>query len=239
MLWYKAWLETRSRFLIALTGITVICSYIVFHGDRNTSSYTMINWYYGVLNNANTILVLTWLLAVALLAMGGVLREKSSGASTFTLALPVGRTRLIAVRVALGLIQSVILAIVPSVAMFLVGSIFGKTNSVSQACFRVVLILGGGLIFFALAILTSSVIEGEYTAPVVGIGLIVFIMVVLSEPLTDRYDPVTFMRGSHYLNKSSMLLVGPFPWMQLAAYMAIAAVLLLSAVWSLHKRDLT
>jgi len=71
MLWYKAWLETRSRFLIALIGITVICSYIVFHGDRNTSSYTMINWYYGVLNNANTILVLTWLLAVALLAMGG------------------------------------------------------------------------------------------------------------------------------------------------------------------------
>jgi ABC-2 type transport system permease protein len=184
-------------------------------------------------------LVLTWLLAVALLAMGGLLREKSSGASTFTLALPVGRTRLIAVRVALGLVQSVILAIVPWVAMFLVGSIFGKTHSLTQAFFRVVLILGGGLIFFALAVLTSSVIEGEYTAPVVGIGLIVFVMVALSEPATDRYNPVTFMRGSEYLNKSSMLLVGPIPWMQVAANLAVTAVVLVLAVWFLHKRDLT
>jgi hypothetical protein len=29
MLWYKAWLETRSRFLIALVGCTVLCVQLV------------------------------------------------------------------------------------------------------------------------------------------------------------------------------------------------------------------
>jgi hypothetical protein len=33
MLWYKAWLETRTRFLIALLGITVLCSLMVYEND--------------------------------------------------------------------------------------------------------------------------------------------------------------------------------------------------------------
>ena len=34
MLWYKAWLETRSRFLISLVGMVALCSVFVLHGDR-------------------------------------------------------------------------------------------------------------------------------------------------------------------------------------------------------------
>ena len=37
MLWYKAWLETRSRFLISLIGMVALCSVLVFHGDRNVT----------------------------------------------------------------------------------------------------------------------------------------------------------------------------------------------------------
>ena len=29
MLWYKAWLETRSRFLISLIGMVALCSVFV------------------------------------------------------------------------------------------------------------------------------------------------------------------------------------------------------------------
>ena len=31
MLWYKAWLETRSRFLVSLIGMVALCSWWVFH----------------------------------------------------------------------------------------------------------------------------------------------------------------------------------------------------------------
>jgi len=238
MLWYKAWLETRSRFLISLVGITAICADFVHHGDRNALPDTGIGWYHGVLNSANNLLALMWLVAVTMLAMGGLLREKSSGASTFTLALPVGRTRLIAVRIATGLMQSVMLAIVPWAAMYLVDGIFGKAHSMPQALFRIVLILGGGLIFFALAILVSSLVEGEYTAPVVGLGLIIVVAFAFSEPPLRAYNPWVFMTGSEYLYKPTMLLVGPIPWMHVTANLLVTVMLLLLALRSIRRRDL-
>ena len=139
----------------------------------------------------------------------------------------------------MGLVQSVILGIVPWIAMYLIDNIFGKTHSVSQALFRVMLILGGGWIFFALAILVSSVIEGEYTAPTVCFGLIIVITVALSEPPLRAYNPWVFMTGSQYLSRPSMLLVGPIPWMQVAANLVVTVTLLLLAVRSIRKRDLT
>lgn len=239
MLWYKAWFETRSRFLIALIGITAICSYVVFHGDRNTLSYTGIEWYNGVLNSGGTILVTTWLMAVTLLAMGGLLRERASGASAFTLALPVGRTFLVSVRIAMGLMQAVALVIVPWIAMYVVDSVFGKTHSIPQVFFRIVLMLGGGLIFFALGILVSSLVEGEYTAPVVAFGAIALIAISLADPPLRVYNPWIFMVGSEYLHKPTMLLAGPIPWMHAGANTAIAALLLALAIRSTKNRDLT
>jgi ABC-2 type transport system permease protein len=239
MLWYKAWLETKSRFLIALIGITLICSYVVLHSDRNTYPFTTASWYNGALNFGHSILVLTWIVAVTLLAMGGLLREKASGASTFTLALPVGRTRLIAVRITVGLLQSILLGVVPWIGMYFVDRVFGRTHSVSQAVFRVVLILSGGLICFSLAILVSSLVEGEYTAPVVGLGAIAVTAIVFSDPPYRAYNPWVFMTGSEYLQKSTMLLAGPIPWLHVAANLVVAAVLLLLAIRSIRKRDLT
>jgi ABC-type transport system involved in multi-copper enzyme maturation permease subunit len=39
------------------------------------------------------------------------------------------------------------------------------------------LLVGGGLFFFAVALLVSSLIEGEYTAPVVSFGIVLAIAV--------------------------------------------------------------
>ena len=39
MLWYKAWLETRTRFLIALLGILCLCSYSVLNGERQAQPW--------------------------------------------------------------------------------------------------------------------------------------------------------------------------------------------------------
>ncbi len=89
-----------------------------------------------------------WVLAVILTMMGGLLREQANGSSAFTLALPVSRTRLMMVRIATGLIQAVALAVLPWIAMFSVGSIFGKTHSISQVAFYLVLLLGGGAAVF-------------------------------------------------------------------------------------------
>ncbi len=85
MLWYKAWLETRSRFLIALVGAVALCSRLVVvflnKGAPNQLSQ--------VLHATHETLAAVWLLAVTLIMMGGLLRERAVGSSSFTLSLPV------------------------------------------------------------------------------------------------------------------------------------------------------
>jgi ABC-type transport system involved in multi-copper enzyme maturation permease subunit len=226
MLWYKAWLETRSRFLISLIGMVILCSVFVFHGDRDAIYDVKLDYYSYVLFVGNSILVMMWLLAVILTMMGGLLRERANGSSSFTLALPVSRTRLMMVRIATGLIQAVALAVLPWMAMFCVGSIFGKTHSISQAAFYLVLLMGGGVLFFAIAVLVSSLISGEYTAPVVSFGAVIVTAVALSGAGLRRYNPWAFMMGSEYLDRQTNLLAWPIPWLPAAIYILLAGLLL-------------
>jgi ABC-2 type transport system permease protein len=210
---------------------------VVFHWDRNATPYTKIDYYYAGLEAANSLLAVTWILAVTLLAMGGLLREKSSGASGFTLALPVSRTRLMTVRIGVALAQATTLVIVPWVAMFLIGSIAGKTHSIPQAAFYITLLLGGGLVFFAMAILVSSLVEGEYTAPVVIFGLIIVTAIALGDPSLRTYSPWALMIGDEYIDKHTYLLRGPIPWLHVAANICVSVLFLLMAVKAIQKRE--
>jgi ABC-2 type transport system permease protein len=237
MLWYKAWLETRSRFLISLFGMVALCSIFVLHGDRDAIYEVGTDYYNFVLFSGHQILVVMWALAVTLIMMGGLLRERATGSSAFTLALPVSRTRLIMVRICMGLAQAVVLAIVPWSAMFIVGSIFGKTHSVSQAGFYLVLLLGGGLVFFAMAVLISCLISGEYTAPVVSFGAILVTAVALSSATLRPYDPWAFMTGVEYLNRQTNVLLLPIPWVRAVIYVFLAGVLLALSVRIIRQRE--
>jgi ABC-2 type transport system permease protein len=237
MLWYKAWLETRSRFLISLVGMVALCSVFVLHGDRDAIYDVPADYYNYVFFTGHQILVMMWALAVTLIMMGGLLREKATGSSAFTLALPVSRTRLMMVRICMGLAQAVVLAIVPWTAMFTVGSIFGKTHSVSQAAFYLVLLLGGGLVFFAMAVLISSLISGEYTAPVVSFGAVIVTAVSLSSAALRPYDPWAFMTGSEYLNRQTNVLLLPIPWLRAAIYVFLAGLLLALSIKVIQQRE--
>src|SRR5271166_824768 len=120
MLWYKAWLETRARFLISLAGITALCVFRVSGGIHDAPAWTLmgLNYYYLVLRQGQEFLMLMWLVAITLLMMGGLLQEKTNGSAPFTLALPVSRMRLMSVRIRAGLIQAALLIVVPWAAMY-------------------------------------------------------------------------------------------------------------------------
>jgi ABC-2 type transport system permease protein len=237
MLWYKAWLETRSRFLISLIGMVVLCSVFVFHLDREAIYDVKPDYYNYVFFAGHSLLVMMWLLAVTLTMMGGLLRERATGSSAFTLALPVSRTRLMMVRICMGLAQAVMLAIGPGIAMYSVGSIFGKTHSISQAAFYLVLLLGGGVLFFAIAVLVSSLISGEYTAPIVSFGAVIVTAVGLSSAALRRYNPWAFMTGSEYLNRQTNLLTWSMPWLQTAIYILAAGLLLALSFRVIQRRE--
>jgi ABC-2 type transport system permease protein len=217
MLWYKAWLETRVRFLMCLVAITTLCAANVSAMDLRIAGAQLVLW---------------WLLGVNLLVMGGLLREKAVGAAAFSLALPVSRMRLTVVRMAVGVAQAMALIVIPWSAAIAMGALVGKTLSISQALFHLALLAGGGVLLFAIVFLVSSVVEGEYTAPMVSCGVLVIIALQFGEDAGLRaYNPVAFMLGSRIDD------MGPVPWMRIAVYVLLAACLIVASVKAIQTRE--
>jgi ABC-type transport system involved in multi-copper enzyme maturation permease subunit len=237
MLWYKAWLDTRARFLVSLCGMVALSSFGVYHGEQSALSYAKADYYYSMFHGAHNLLSILWVMAVTLLMMGGLLREKAAGVSAFTLALPVSRTRLMRVRILMGLCQAMALIVIPWVAMLLVGRLTGKIPLLSQAGFHMILLASGGLLFFAIALLISSLIEGEYTAPIVTFGSMIGLGVALVDPPFLTYNPWRFILGAEYWDKHSSMLTGPLPWTMMAAWLSIAAVLTVLSITLIEKRE--
>lgn len=144
---------------------------------------------------------------------------------------------MITVRIAVGLLQALVLALVPWSAMFWIAATTGKTHSISQALFHVVLLLGGGLVFFASALLVSSLVEGNYTAPVVSYGIVFASAVALNSDSLRGYSPWAFMVGANYFDRATALLLGPIPWLHAAAYLVLAASLVTISIKVIQKRE--
>ena len=118
MLWYKAWQETRARFLIPLCSMTALGSWYAYNEAQDVK-FARVDWYYRVLHTGHAFLVTMWVAAVLILMMGGLLRERAVGTAPFTLSLPVSRMHLMRARILVGLLESAALAIVPWAALFL------------------------------------------------------------------------------------------------------------------------
>jgi ABC-2 type transport system permease protein len=232
MLWYKAWLETRARFLIALVGSVALCSRLVVVFLKNGTPTQLGQ----VLHAAHETLAAVWLLAITLIMMGGLLREKAVGASSFTLSLPVSRLRLMSVRIGMGLAESVVLAILPWIAMLFYAKA-GQRQYIGQAGIHVLLLLGGGVLFLAAAFLISSVVEGEYTAPIVTWGALITLAYLMSDDKLRPYSPWAFMLGSEYFHWRTAQFVGPIPWIYAGAFASIAALMTLVSIKLIQRRD--
>jgi ABC-2 type transport system permease protein len=235
MLWYKAWLETRARFLVSLIGASVLCPSVVYQLDRSDMAmHAKPGNLPAGLFLGHSFLVIIWIVAVTLLMMGGLLREKSNGSSGFTLALPVKRLELMSARIGVGLAQAIALAIVPWSAMLFVQQVVGKTYALPQAIFHIGLLLSGGVLFVAIAFLTSSLLDGEYTAP--SACFVAFI--ALAHALNGRgYNPWDFILGSDYLHMNNSELLGSFPWRLALVFVLSGAILIVVSIRSVEKRD--
>jgi len=237
MLWYKAWLETRSRFLVSLFAMVALPSYFVWHEYALDQPGWRSVWYYHTLHAGHGLVAAMWLLAVTLLMMGGLLREKVVGTAAFTLSLPMSRGRLMGVRVATGLAEAIALAVAPWVAMFLIAAGTGKANSVYQAWYHLVLLAGGGIVIFAVALLVSSLIEGEYTAPAVTIAILFLDIVALDDGPLQTISPWRFIVGTDYFNRGTQMLTGPIPWGHFFANLGVAILLTVISIRAIQRHE--
>jgi ABC-2 type transport system permease protein len=190
-----------------------------------------------VLHATHETLAVAWLLMVTLLTMGGLVREKAVGSSSFTLSLPVSRLRLMSVRIGMGVLEAIALAVCPWIAMLFTAKVAGNAHFISQAGFHVFLLLGGGLLFFGVALLVSSLVQGEYTAPLVGFSVIAVAAYELNGPKFHGYTPWSFMLGSDYFQWRSAAFTGPVPWVIAGTFVAVAALLAMVSIKVVQQRD--
>jgi hypothetical protein len=158
------------------------------------------------------------------------------GTLGFTLALPVTRSRLFAVRVAVGLGEVAALALLPAVVVPLVAAATGAAYPVGQALqLGVLWAVCGGLIF-AAAVLVATLVTSEYLA-----WLICFLALCGWEAAVNvtrlaRYPSLDLFRimtgaGQPYVDPQTHAWIGPLPWPALAGVVGATALVL----WAGHR----
>ena len=243
MLWYKAWLETRSRFIISLTGIGFLCSYRVYSVleqakyTPHPAGYASVPAYAGALFQGHVLLCSLWVFAMSFLLMGGLLHEKDMEVSAFTLALPVTRATLMGVRIAAGLLEGVTLGILPFFAMLIVLRLSGWTPPATQIMSYLILLFIGGSPLLALAVLISSTVKGHYTAPLVNFAILIMVMFLSGEQQYRSVSPLTFMQGYLYLDHQDWLVLSPFPWLQLILIVTVSVALMVLSIVAIQRQD--
>ena len=178
MLWHKAWVDTRWRFLLALALLLVLAcgSSMTFPRVRDFLSsielpvvpdeeaaaafresleltrtfrgYAWSNWF------AQSFPALLTLMA-ALLGSGSPLVKGGSGA-LFSLALPVARGRWIGTRAGTAVAELFVLALAPSLAFAALAPVVGEQFAVTEALAYGLSAFAGASLFLCLAVFLST-----------------------------------------------------------------------------------
>jgi ABC-2 type transport system permease protein len=173
MLAYKAWHETRTRFLLSTAALAWFCALFIVADAfmANAASQTFSDFddraiFTGPLRSL-------YVIFVAVFGLGGLRDEASRGSVHFTLSLPVTRTRLVATRALVGLGEVAALAFVPVLVVLVSGLFLSERYSAANAVAIGLRWMAAGGLFFAISLMFSISLQsgsGALTATLVAIG---------------------------------------------------------------------
>jgi ABC-type transport system involved in multi-copper enzyme maturation permease subunit len=254
MLWYKSWLETRSRFLIGfvllmLSAVGVVIAYPravkfltrvpmidvggelgrrIREGVELMHSYRGYVWSQWLRTNMTNMLTLF----AVLLGTGGLLSQASRGGALFTLSLPVSRNRVLGVRAATGLAELLVLALGPVLLLTVLSPAVGETYGVGDALVHGACLFIAGAVVFSLTFLLSSVFSDLWRPALIGSGAAAVVgMCEPFVPTLSRYGLFGIMSGEIYFRD------GRLPWLGLLASAAASAAMLYAATKSIARHD--
>ena len=200
MFWYKSWLDTRWRFLIAF--VVLVCSAVltvlaypkvlgllplaervdlggeigrrvseIVQLERDYRGYIWVQSFRQNLTQMGT-------LFAVLLGAGGLLPSGSRDTALFTMSLPASRNELLGSRAATGLLELGVLAFAPALVFPLLSPTVGQSFSVGSAIVHGACLFITWAVFFSLALLLSTVVAGIWIPAVVAICVGFFLMAV-------------------------------------------------------------
>lgn len=254
MLWHKAWLETRWRFISGLVILTVMAGGSVYDYLATQRLLPMLNstitppaqgGLAGVIAEAIELqkdfrgfifyrafrdnLTQMGVLFAVLLGCGGLLSEAKKGSALFTLSLPITRRRLLGVRTATGLAQCLAIAMIPPLIIPVLAPAIGQQFSVVDALAHGLCLFFVGALFFSLASFLSTMF-GDIWRPLL-IAVVIACGAVIVQVAVPEFGLFRVMSGETYFR------TGALPWMGFLTTAVLASALLYSASETLERRD--
>jgi ABC-type transport system involved in multi-copper enzyme maturation permease subunit len=254
MLWYKSFLETRSRFVIGLVIVVLSMGGIVFAYPRVarllplvpsidtggevgrrikevaelSRSYRGYIWAQALRQNISQMVSLF----AVLLGAGGLLSRASGSGTAFTLSLPVSRNRLLAVRTATGLAELAAVSFAPVLLLPLLSPAVGERFGIVEALVHGACFFAAGSVLFSLTALLSTVFHDTWQ-PVLIACAFAALLAITEAFLREgaRYSLFGLMSGEMYFRD------GVVPWLGLLAGAAVSAAMLFAASRSLARQD--
>jgi hypothetical protein len=244
MLLWKAWLETRGRFLSALIVLTILGISTVLRAPATIAgwesvhttermSYPLYIW----LSLSHGFLQFLWIVAVVILGLGGLLRERSAGSSTFTLSLPMPRAAHVRARAYVGAAEATILGFIPGVIVVALSPVAGFSYPLKQALIFGALLVTAGFVFYALAFFLSHVLHGEYAAPGVALALIAAFYILTKIPGFEWLNVFDAMDGKLNLVDYTFFMGSSYPITTVLASLATALVFIMVSAIRTNRID--
>jgi hypothetical protein len=221
MLWTKGWLETRVLLWLVLAIFALNIGLELILGARVpvTGDHIATNF------------LLIWVFFPGLLAGNGIRTPARFRAARgahlsmyFTLSLPVTRFRLLAIRAAVGLVETIVVDIAVVIAMW---ASFPTLRS--DAAFYFVTVAAYTVALYSLSVLVAALQEGPWR--MWGVFLIVLgIRWLLMYPL----DGVDILYG---IAGGAPLLTHKLPWISIIVSLSLAVLFLAGASKAIESRE--
>ena len=245
---FKAWRESRDRFLLSAGLLATLCVAAVFFRGSLMKVFVpggsfvgapYVGYIYRIVYGGMARGLFTLLAMV--LALGGLSRERLQRTVGFTLALPVCRARLVGVQALAGLMQVALLSVLPLLVLAVSSRMVHLTYPLGQMARFCMLWFAGGSVFFALAFLLATLFHSEYTALAVSLVFSIFYPLLVLFPPLSRFPlnvhHIMSGLGMPYFDARHALLTGAPPWELMASMLAVAGVLVLLSLTIASHRD--
>ncbi len=121
--------------------------------------------------------------------------------------------------------------------MFLIEDLVGKTYSLSLPGSCLASLLGGGILFFAIAVLISSLVEGEYTAPAISYGIVLATGCILGDLKLNSWNPWMYIFNPVSVDEQTGLFIRHIAWAQTIAWILLAGLMLYLSVRVIQRKE--
>lgn len=251
MLFYKAWLESKLRFVAGMGAVVAVCTLFMrlrpilvpdWISDLQNPHWSgRPAWLYLGVHDLNFFawhflyenkLQQVWVVFAILLSFGGLGREKRPGTCTFSLGLPVSRRRWFVTRMLVAAVESVLLSLMAVVTVLLTSWSIHETYNATQILAHCALIAAAGAVFLALGAFFSTIVRGEHVAlPITLIVLgipYLFVQEYVREAAANAW--VRRMDISHVMAGPPHLSWSTVPWFGLATSLSLSVCIFFIAL---------